>query len=152
MPNPMDFRFAYAYLPNVYKADHFRFKMFSEQPRMGMSNIIEDNFVMNVRPNGKKYLKTLVHTFSVKGGLLINTVPAHAQQGEELKAFIKFMQNQGLSVLTVTTSGHANAKALLELMNTVTPKKMVPLIGENARVLYREYPITDIITDDDIWC
>ena len=52
----------------------------------------------------------------------------------------------------MTTSGHANAKALLELMNTVTPKKMVPLIGENARVLYREYPITDIITDDDIWC
>ena len=152
MPNPTNFVGAFAYIPNGYREDHFRYKMFTDQPRMVKTDIIKSNFVMNVRPSTKKYLKSLMQSYQFKNGIIINAVQHYSNQEHEIKDFIDFMSSKGLEVMNVKTSGHAGAKALKQLIQITNPRKIVPLIQSDSDFFYKEYPNATIVREDDIWC
>ena len=152
MPNPCDYKSTFSYIPNGYKDDHFRYKMFTDQPRMTKTDIMKSNFVMNVRPSSKKYIKALMQTFKFKTGLIILTVPHYMERNRDIREFVEFMSDKGLEVLTIKTSGHANAKALKELANITNPRKIMPVISVDAQILYKEYPNSTIIKEDEAWC
>lgn len=151
MPNPVDFKNTFAFIKNGYRDDHFRYKMFTKQPRMIKTDLLKNDFVMNVRPSSKKYLKSLFQTFKFKSGLLILTVPYYMERTREVRDFIEFMESKKLEVMTIKTSGHANAKALKELVNAVNPRKIVPISTADINIFYKEYPNSTIIKDDEIW-
>ncbi|MFI3226887.1 MAG: hypothetical protein R3Y09_05665 [Clostridia bacterium] len=152
MPNPVDFKNTFAYIKNGYREDHYRYKMFTKQARMIKTDLLNNDFVMNVRPSCKKYLKSLFQTMKFKSGLLILTVPYYMERTREIREFIEFMESKKIEVMVIKNSGHANAKAVKELANVVNPRKIVPIIASDASVLYKEYPNSTIIKDDEVWC
>lgn len=151
MPNPIEFKNTFAYIKNGYREDHYRYKMFVNQPRIIKTDLLKNDFVMNVRPSCKKYLKAVFQTLKYKSGLLIVTLPHNLERKSEVLDFIKFMESKKIEVFTIKTSGHVNAKALKELVNVVNPRKLVPMNASDASALYKDYPNVTVLKEDEIW-
>ena len=140
MPNPVGWTGVRAYLTSGYKENHFRYKMFTEQPRISKSEIEKQKFVMCIRTSMKKYMKTLFQCMNVKDGIIINSLPEESFKSPATEDFLTFLHSKGLEAVTIRNSGHSDAMALKALINAVNPKKLVPLDIQNIKWLSTEYP------------
>jgi len=152
MPSPLSFAGVRAYLTTGYKAEHFRYKMYTELPRIGKTEIETQKFVMCIRTSMKKYMKTLSQIIKFKDGIIINSLPAQNFKSAETGEFLDFAVKKGLKVVTLRNSGHANAKALRALIAAVKPKKVLPLMIQNVKWLRNQYPLMAIVSVDTIEC
>lgn len=152
MPNPIGWSGAKAYLAAGYKPDHFRYKLFSELPRVGKTGLGTQKFVMCVRTPMKKYMKTLSQCVRFFNGLLICSPPCGIPQSTADQAFLAFAAEKGLEVATLRGSGHAHAKALKALIEAVKPAKILPLAAHDARWLTGEYPGLPVARGDAVVC
>jgi ribonuclease J len=146
VPNPNGSVGVKAFLTAGYQPEHVRYQMFRNLNRIDKNKISSEKFVMCVRPNMKKYLKSLSQTTRFYGGMLILSFAA----GEEPDAedFIHFAQSKGLEIVTLRTSGHADARALQALVSTVHPTKILLVRDENASWFAGEFHGTPVIKED----
>ena len=152
MPNPAGWTGARAYLTSGYKEEHFRYKMFTELPRLNKAEIEKQNFVMCIRTSMKKYMKTLSQGIRFEDGLIINALPDESAKSAKTQEFLAFAVEKGLESVTIRNSGHANAMALKALIKAVKPVKIVPLATQNVRWLKSEYSHSSVLAEDTIEC
>lgn len=152
MPNPVGWTGVRAYLTAGYKEEHFRYKMFAEQPRLSKAEIGKQKFVMCIRTPMKKYMKTLSQCMNFKDGIIINSLPEESWKSVPTQEFLAFAVSKGLEVVTLRNSGHADAAALKALVKTVKPTKIFPLASQNIKTLTTEYPKIPIVAVDAINC
>lgn len=150
--NPDDFLGVQAFLTTGYQPEHYRYQLFKTHNRIGKSEIVKQKFVMCVTPSMKKYLKSLSQMMNFHNGVLIDSYQGDAPQSPEAEALLKFAQDKGLEVVSLRTSGHADAMALKALVNTVHPTKIVPLNQENTQWFYNEFSATVVVKEDVIHC
>jgi len=150
--NPDDFLGVQAFLTTGYQPEHYRYQMFKTHNRIGKSEIVKQKFVMCMMPSMKKYLKSLSQMMNFHNGILIDSFQDDAPKPPETGALVKFAQDKGLEVVSLRTSGHADAMALKALVNTVHPVKIVPLSIENVQWFDNEFPQTAIVKEDDLNC
>lgn len=152
MPNPNGWTGVKAYLTTGYKAEHFRYQMFTELPRMNKAEIETQKFAMCVRVPMKKYMKTLSQGMRFTDGLLIDTLPDAVRATEAAQVFIAFAAQKGLAVATLRNSGHADAMAMRALIEAVKPKKLLPLTLPDVKWFAAEFPKTAIVSENEIVC
>ncbi len=152
VPNSNEFLGVKTFLTTGYQPEHFRYQMFRKHNRIGKSEIVAQKFVMCVRPSMKKYLKSLSQMMNFHNGVLIDSLQNADAKSPEAAALLKFAQDKGLEVVTLRTSGHADAMALKALVNTVHPIRIVPLNIENAEWCSNEFPKTPIVKEDTLNC
>lgn len=152
MPNPVGWAGVKAYLTTGYKPEHPRYKLFAEMPRMSKTTIVEQAFVMCVRPTMKKFMKTLALSMPLKHGLVINALPDEGGGSADPQTYLAFAEKMGMAVVPLRVSGHANALALKTLIETVKPTKLVPLVRQNAGWFRAEHPTLTVVTGDNIQC
>jgi|GEM_PF-1322615 len=152
MPNPAGWAGVRAYLTTGYKEEHFRYKMFTELPRLSKAEIGEQKFAMCIRTSMRKYLKTLSQIMKFKDGIMINTLPEDSWKSPETQEFLAFAAGKGLETVTLRNSGHADAMALKALVNAVNPSKILPLAAQNVKWMANEYPQIPIVAVDTVKC
>lgn len=152
MPSPLSVVGVKAYLTKGYKAEHFRYKMYTELPRIGKAEIETQKFVMCIRTSMKKYVKMLSRIIKFKDGIIINSLHDESFKSAETLEFLDFAAKKGLEVVTLRNSGHANAKALRALIEAVKPEKIFPLNTENVKWFRNEYPLIAIVSADTLDC
>lgn len=150
MPNPKGWSDVRAYLTAGYKEDHFRYKMFTELPRLTKSELVTQKYVMCVRPTMKKFMKSLFQLRKVGDGLMINALPEESSGGTAVQEFLSFAAGKGLEVVTLHSSGHADAMALKALVGTVKPAKIVPVSVQQVPWLAKEYAGIPVLAQDTV--
>lgn len=148
MPNPAGWAGVRAYLTTGYKEDHFRYKLFTELPRVSKSEIGNQKYVMCIRTTMKKFMKSLFQEKRFRDGLLINSLPSESWNSAETQEFLSFAAGKGLEVVPLRSSGHADAMALKALVAAVKPAKILPVTAETVPWLANEFPEISVSDQD----
>lgn len=100
--------------------------------KIGKHEISKTPFLMCVRQSMKNYLEKLNELVSFKDGVLFYGMWKGYMEQPETKEFIAFMQNKGVKLHILHTSGHADEKTIDKLISSVRPKVIIPVHTENA--------------------
>ena len=148
VPNPNGFVGVKAFLTTGYRPEHIRYQMFEKLNRVDKSQLSSQKFVMCIRTNMKKFMKSLSQSVRFYDGALIVSLPA--EERPQATEFAKFAQSKGLEVKNLHTSGHADARALQALVSAVHPVKIVPVQLQNANWFVGEFSGNEVIKEDSI--
>lgn len=80
----------------------------------------------------KNYLEKLSHEVSFDDGVLFYAMWKGYQQQQGMADFLNFMQNKGVKIHTLHTSGHADTDTIDALLERISPKIIIPVHMENA--------------------
>lgn len=103
------------------------------QNRVGKDFIAKSNFVMCVRNSMTRYLKSLSKKMNFSGGLLVYSFWNGYKETDSMKDFLNECEKLGLKIITLHTSGHADAKTIKDLIEKTKPKIVLPVHTENAK-------------------
>ncbi len=91
----------------------------------------KSKYIMCVRPTLKSYLEKLAKLQSFKNGILFYSMWQGYKEKEYISDFLEYMQNKGVKIHTLHTSGHADEDTIRRLIEQVTPRKIIPVHTEN---------------------
>ena len=95
-------------------------------------NIPKERFLMTIRSSMLRYLKGLAEMVSFEGGTLFYSLWSGYWELPKTKELIDFMESQGVNIITLHTSGHADSQTVDELISRISPGTIVPIHTENA--------------------
>lgn len=153
IPNPKAFNDVKVFLTRPYDKDHFRYKLFNKysNKKIGKAQITKITFIMCVRASMKNYLKSLNKDMSFNDGVLFYSIWNGYKSSEEMKEFLEFTESTGLETIYLHTSGHADIKALKELINHVNPDIIIPIHTENAVWFNDNFKEKKVVSDKIIY-
>lgn len=99
--------------------------------RIGKERIAKKPFVMCVRTSMLGYLKSLAEEMSFENGLLVYSFWSGYQQDEPTKYFLEECKKLELGIITLHTSGHADANTIKKLIEKTHPSEILPVHTEN---------------------
>lgn len=146
-PNPNGFIGVNAFLTTGYQPEHIRYQLFRSLNRIDKNQLSSQKFAMCVRPGMKKYLKGLAQSMRFYDGALIVSFPAGEQP--DCADFIEFAKKKGLEIISLRTSGHADARALQALVSKIHPTRIMPIFKENVNWFVGEFHGIRVIKDDN---
>lgn len=100
--------------------------------KIGKHEISKAFFLMCIRQSMKNYLEKLNELVSFEDGVLFYGMWKGYMDQPEMKEFITFMQNKGVTLHILHTSGHADETTIDKLISSVKPKVIIPVHTENA--------------------
>ena len=117
-------------------------------------NIPNPRTFSNVRiflTNQDKYkiLKNYPKEFSFEGCTLFYSMWEGYKKQENMKEFLKFMEEKGVKTISLHTSGHADEKDFDKLIKKVEPEIIVPIHTENSE-WFKRYENCEVICDKNI--
>ncbi|MGM9570226.1 MAG: MBL fold metallo-hydrolase RNA specificity domain-containing protein [Phascolarctobacterium sp.] len=131
IPNPMTFTKVRVFQTSGEEYQHRLLQDYG-YARIGKRGIVQEPFVMCVRPSMKNYLEKLSKICDFNGGLLFYSMWNGYKQSESIKDFFQFMESKGVTIKDLHTSGHADTYALQSLIVRTEPKYIIPVHTENA--------------------
>jgi len=133
IPNP-DFDDVKPFITNPNRYD----ELCKYKNRIGKEYIAKSHFVMCVRTSILRYLKALSEIMPFENGLLVYSFWSGYKETDDMKVFLSACKDMGLEIVTLHTSGHADAKTIEALIEKVNPKEIIPVHTENAK-WFRKY-------------
>ena len=89
-----------------------------QKNKIGRKGIVNSNFMMCVRPSMKKYLEKYPEEFSFEGCTMFYSMWEGYKKQENMKEFLKFMEEKGVKTISLHTSGHADEKDFDKLIKS----------------------------------
>ena len=102
------------------------------ESKIGRERIARTDFVMMVRSSMTSYLEKLADEMDFTGGILFYSLWGGYKKDEYTANFLKRMDELGLRVVDLHTSGHADETAIKKLIDKTEPKEIFPVHTENA--------------------
>ena len=129
IPNPRTFSNVRMFLTNQNK-----YKILENYPKnkIGRKGIVNSNFMMCIRSSMKQYLENRSKEFSFKDCVLFYSMWEGYKKQENMKEFLKFMEEKGVKIISLHTSGHADEKDFDKLIKKIEPKIIIPVHTENS--------------------
>lgn len=131
IPNPA-FPEVRVFLTRPTERDHEILQRFPDF-KIGKAKIAQERFVMMVRPSMSGYLEKLAEVMDFTGGIMFYGLWGGYKNDDYTRDFLKRMEDLGLRIVDLHTSGHADAKTIERLIEKVKPKEIVPVHTENAK-------------------
>jgi len=126
IPNPaFDDVFPFITNPKRYEA------LSKYKNRIGKERISKIPFVMCVRTSMLGYMQSLARGMSFENGLLVYSFWSGYKQDEPMQNFLEECEKLGLEVITLHTSGHADANTIKKIIEKTNPKEILPVHTEN---------------------
>ena len=146
IPNPRTFFNVKIFLTNPNK-----YEILENYPqnKIGKKEIVNSKFLMCVRASMKKYLEKYPERFSFEGCTLFYSMWEGYKKQENMKEFLEFMEEKGVKIISLHTSGHADEKDFDKLIKKVEPKIIIPVHTENSE-WFKRYEHCEIICDKNI--
>ena len=146
IPNPRTFSNVRMFLTNQNK-----YKILENYPKnkIGRKGIVNSNFMMCIRSSMKQYLENRSKEFSFEGCVLFYSMWEGYKKEKNTKEFLEFMEEKGVKIISLHTSGHADEKDFDKLIKKVEPKIIIPVHTENSE-WFKRYEHCEIICDKNI--
>ena len=146
IPNPRTFSNVRIFLTNPNK---YKILKNYQKNKIGKEEIANKNFLMCVRASMKKYLEKYPKRFSFEGCTMFYSMWEGYRKQEDMKEFLKFMEEKGVKIISLHTSGHADEKDFDRLIKKVEPKIIIPVHTENSE-WFKRYENCEVICDKNI--
>ena len=117
--------------------------------KISRDKIANSSFLMCVRASMKKYLEKYPEEFSFEGCTMFYSMWEGYKKQENMKEFLKFMEEKGVKTISLHTSGHADEKDFDKLIKKVEPKIIIPVHTENSE-WFKKYENCEVICDKNI--
>jgi len=146
IPNPRTFSNVRMFLTNQNK-----YKILENYPKnkIGRKGIVNSNFMMCIRSSMKQYLEKYPEEFSFEGCTLFYSMWEGYKKEKNTKEFLEFMEEKGVKIISLHTSGHADEKDFDKLIKKVEPKIIIPVHTENSE-WFKRYQNCEVICDKNI--
>ena len=146
IPNPRTFSNVRIFLTNQDK-----YEILENYPKnkIGKNEIANKNFMMCIRSSMKQYLENRSKEFSFEGCVLFYSMWEGYKKQENMKEFLKFMEEKGVKTISLHTSGHADEKDFDKLIKKVEPQIIIPVHTENSE-WFKRYENCEVICDKNI--
>ena len=143
IPNPRTFSNVRMFLTNQNK-----YKILENYPKnkIGRKGIVNSNFMMCIRSSMKQYLEKYPEGFSFEGCTLFYSMWEGYKKEKNTKEFLEFMEEKGVKIISLHTSGHADEKDFDKLIKKVEPKIIIPVHTENSE-WFKRYENCEVICD-----
>lgn len=115
--------------------------------KIGKHAIVKEKYIMCVRPSMINYLKKLNELQSFEDGVLFYGMWKGYQEKEDIADFLQYMQEQGVKVYTLHTSGHADANTIDRLIADINPQIIMPVHTENEMWFERYRSFIRVVYD-----
>lgn len=132
IPNARTFSGVRVFITNGWNGRYELLDSKYSKTKIGRAGIAKQRFIMCVRPSMQSYLEKLAEEISFNGGILFYSMWSGYKEKEDIRSFLQFMQDQGVEIIDLHTSGHADAETILKLINNVNPAYLIPVHTENA--------------------
>ena len=146
IPNPRTFSNVRIFLTNQ---DKYEILKNYPQNKIGKNEIANSNFMMCIRSSMKQYLENYPKEFSFEGCVLFYSMWEGYKKQENMKEFLKFMEEKGVKTISLHTSGHADEKDFDKLIKKVEPEIIIPVHTENSE-WFKRYENYEVIYDKNI--
>ena len=146
IPNPRIFSNVRMFLTNQNK---YEILENYQKNKIGRKGIVNSNFMICVRNSMKQYLENYPEGFSFEGCTLFYSMWEGYKKQENMKEFLKFMEEKGVKIISLHTSGHADEKDFDKLIKKVEPKIIIPVHTENSE-WFKRYEKSKVICDKNI--
>ena len=146
IPNPRTF-----FNVKIFQTSSSKHDILENYPKnkIWKNKIAKSNFLMCVRTSMKKYLESYPNEFSFEGCTLFYSMWEGYKKQENMKEFLKFMEEKGVKTISLYTSGHADEKDFDKLIKKVEPEIIVPIHTENSE-WFKRYENCEVICDKNI--
>ena len=146
IPNPRTF-----FNVKIFQTSSSKHDILENYPKnkIWKNKIAKSNFLMCVRTSMKKYLESYPNEFSFEGCTLFYSMWEGYKKQENMKEFLKFMEEKGVKTISLHTSGHADEKDFDKLIKKVEPEIIVPIHTENSE-WFKRYENCEVICDKNI--
>jgi len=146
IPNPRTFFNVRMFLTNQNK-----YKILEKYPKnkIGRKGIVNSNFMMCIRSSMKQYLEKYPEEFSFESCTLFYSMWEGYKKEKNTKEFLEFMEEKGVKIISLHTSGHADEKDFDKLIKKVEPKIIIPVHTENSE-WFKRYEKCEVICDKNI--
>jgi len=146
IPNPRTFSNVRMFLTNQNK-----YKILENYPKnkIGRKGIVNSNFMMCIRSSMKQYLEKYPEEFSFEGCTLFYSMWEGYKKEKNTKESLEFMEEKGVKIISLHTSGHADEKDFDKLIKKVEPKIIIPVHTENSE-WFKRYENCEVICDKNI--
>ena len=146
IPNPRTFSNVRMFLTNQNK-----YKILENYPKnkIGRKGIVNSTFMMCIRSSMKQYLEKYPEGFSFEGCTLFYSMWEGYKKEKNTKEFLEFMEEKGVKIISLHTSGHADEKDFDKLIKKVEPKIIIPVHTENSE-WFKRYEKCEVICDKNI--
>ncbi|WP_314294760.1 MBL fold metallo-hydrolase [Fusobacterium periodonticum] len=146
IPNPGTFSNVRMFLTNQNK---YKILENYQKNKIGRKGIVNSNFMMCVRNSMKQYLENYPEGFSFEGCTMFYSMWEGYKKQENIKEFLEFMEEKGVKIISLHTSGHADEKDFDKLIKKVEPKIIIPVHTENSE-WFKRYENCEVICDKNI--
>ena len=146
IPNPGTFSNVRMFLTNQNK---YKILENYQKNKIGRKGIVNSNFMMCVRNSMKQYLENYPEGFSFEGCTMFYSMWEGYKKQENIKEFLEFMEEKGVKIISLHTSGHADEKDFDKLIKKVEPKIISPVHTENSE-WFKRYENCEVICDKNI--
>jgi len=146
IPNPRTFSNVRMFLTNQNKYEIL--ENYSKN-KIGRKGIVNSNFMMCIRNSMKQYLENYPEGFSFEGCTMFYSMWEGYKKEKNMKEFLEFMEEKGVKIISLHTSGHADEKDFDKLIKKVEPKIIIPVHTENSE-WFKRYEHCEIICDKNI--
>ena len=146
IPNPRTF-----FNVKIFQTSSSKHDILENYPKnkIWKNKIAKSNFLMCVRTSMKKYLESYPNEFSFEGCILFYSMWEGYKKQEDTKEFLEFMEEKGVKIISLHTSGHADEKDFDKLIKKVEPEIIVPIHTENSE-WFKRYENCEVICDKNI--
>ena len=117
--------------------------------KISRDKIANSSFLMCVRASMKKYLEKYPEEFSFEGCTMFYSMWEGYKKQENMKEFLKFMEEKGVKTISLHTSGHADEKDFDKLIKKIEPEIIIPVHTENSE-WFKRYEKCEVICDKNI--
>lgn len=121
-----------------------------QKVKIGKHEIAKTPFLMCIRQSMRNYLAKLNELVSFENGVLFYGMWKGYLKQPELSEFINFMQQKGVKLHILHTSGHADTRTIDCLIKAVSPKYIVPVHTENPQWFQKYAKDSNVVYDDTI--
>ena len=146
IPNGKTFSGVRVFITGDWNGRHDLLNQHYHKSKIGMDGIAKQRFLMCVRPSMRGYLENLSKRVSFDGGVLFYSMWSGYKEKEDISAFLHFMQEKGVQIVDLHTSGHADAETIQALIDDVNPAYIVPVHTENG-AWFEKYKNCNIVQD-----
>lgn len=106
-----------------------------------------DKYVLIIRPSMKKDLD---YISGIDGGNLIYSMWEGYLKKASTKKFIEYFEKRKFTIHNIHTSGHADIKALKEMVEAIKPKNIIPIHTFNARDYSKTFSSPVLLIQDGV--
>lgn len=118
--------------------------------KIGKYEISKTPFLMCIRQSMRNYLIKLNELVSFEDGVLFYGMWKGYMEDPKLQEFLSFMQDKGLKLHILHTSGHADEMTIDKLIREICPKVIIPVHTENEKWFDRYSDTSEIVNGKNI--